>query len=1004
MKTKLYSILLAAMMLSVVSFLPAGQAGAANNTLQSTDDDAEVRYANNAKRLPNQENQRRLRETEAWKNFRASHGNWYVEFNEITAMPHRAAGNPIATFGTSPEARALNFIGTNLNAFNVPMTDLKLMRVYIDAKSELVDYYQTYQDLKVIGSHIPIRMRSDHKVVMFGIETFDNISVNIFPTISAQAIVQYAQNGITDNIVSTVVEPELKILPIIGNGGYTFHLVYELMVETEGNMPGKYFTWVDAHDGKVLYRQNQVHTFMPETPPPPPAITVTINGTVTHNPMQPTTVEGMPFQRVIINAVTNYTDANGVANTGDNVTVSASYSMRGTRARVFYDPTNQIASFNGILNPGNNTVSWNTNALDVEVAGFYQTNSIWSHMDANTPAGFTLMDGVMDVYVDVAGDCNAFYNGDINFYAAEIPSGCPAIALFNDVVFHEYGHGINYRFYQYYTGNPNYFQNGALGEGYSDLWGLTLTDYPILAEGWNGTPNSNIRRYDINPKIYPQDLVGQVHADGEIICGAFWDTYQNLGNLQLMIDIWIGSQSYISMAANGQEGQLYRDILLDALLWDDINNGGDGDITNGTPNDADICNGFGQHGITLISNISVSHSPVLASTENIPVTIDVTLSGTNTYLGDVFIYYKINMNPAWNPVVMTNTGGNNYSGDIPGQLSGTLISYYVGAEDNLCGYLSSIKPAGANLSNPNIPYFVLVDYNLMETEDFDGNSFSGSWTYGLPGDDATTGMWELNMPEASIGTGGDTVQPGVQHTPGGVLCALTENGPFGGSIGQNDVDGGLTTLETPTLDLAQYDNPAITYYRWYINDPPGGANPGNDWLIIHLSNDGGSNWTAVETTNVSDKSWRRFAFRVSDYVTPTGNMKIRFYASDSLLIGQGLPFDGGSIVEFALDDIQIWDSGPLGVDENTAGGFELNVYPNPAKDYIKVEFNLTEQSEVSLQITNYLGEVVYKERLGNQLPGAITLQISAEALSSGTYFLNFIAGDESRMERITILK
>ena len=74
--------------------------------------------------------------------------------------------------------------------------------------------------------------------------------------------------------------------------------------------------------------------------------------------------------------------------------------------------------------------------------------------------------------------------------------------------------------------------NGALNEGTADIWALSLTEYPVLGEGWyTNDPNSNVREYDSTTKVYPQDLVGEVHADGEIICGVFWKTYENLGSM-----------------------------------------------------------------------------------------------------------------------------------------------------------------------------------------------------------------------------------------------------------------------------------------------------------------------------------------------------------------------------------------------------------------------------------------------------------------------------------------
>ena len=99
--------------------------------------------------------------------------------------------------------------------------------------------------------------------------------------------------------------------------------------------------------------------------------------------------------------------------------------------------------------------------------------------------------------------------------------------LVSDVVFHEYGHGINDQFYASQGGS---FINGGINEGYADFWAISLTDNPVLGAGcYMENEDFFIRRYDVDPKVYPQDLVGQVHADGEIICGARYDTHLLMG-------------------------------------------------------------------------------------------------------------------------------------------------------------------------------------------------------------------------------------------------------------------------------------------------------------------------------------------------------------------------------------------------------------------------------------------------------------------------------------------
>ena len=149
-------------------------------------------------------------------------------------------------------------------------------------------------------------------------------------------------------------------------------------------------------------------------------------------------------------------------------------------------------------------------------------------------------------------------------------------------------------------------QNGGLNEGYADIWALSLTTSPILGIGfYDNDPTGFVRRYDQDRKVYPQDLVGEVHADGEIIAGAFWDLYLNLGSMTQMLDLFKYVYDSGVDGPDGDEGSIYTDILLEVLYADD----NDGDLSNGTPNDNDIIDAFNQHGITLLSNAVISHNP-----------------------------------------------------------------------------------------------------------------------------------------------------------------------------------------------------------------------------------------------------------------------------------------------------------------------------------------------------------------------------------------------------------
>jgi hypothetical protein len=169
------------------------------------------------------------------------------------------------------------------------------------------------------------------------------------------------------------------------------------------------------------------------------------------------------------------------------------------------------------------------------------------------------------------------------------------------------------------------------------------------------------------------------------------------------------------------------------------------------------------------------------------------------------------------------------------------------------------------------------------------------WTVGAPDDTATTGIWRQVDP---VGT---AAQPEDDHTPGtGVMCFVTGQGQPGGGLGDNDIDGGKTTLFSPVLDLASYEDPHVGYWRWYSNNT--GASPEEDVFTVDISSDGGTDWINVEVVGPSGAEvsggWFFHYFRVADRVPPTSEIMLRFVAAD---------LGSGSLVEAAVDDMVVID-------------------------------------------------------------------------------------------------
>jgi len=150
------------------------------------------------------------------------------------------------------------------------------------------------------------------------------------------------------------------------------------------------------------------------------------------------------------------------------------------------------------------------------------------------------------------------YGGDNSFFRdtkADITLGKGGVDDAEDaeVIVHEYGHSVQD---SQVPGFGTNLESGAIGEGFSDYLAVAVTSWATgvptktpeaCVADWDSTPYTTdvphcLRRLD-GTKVYPADVEGEVHADGEIWSRALWDIRGSLGDAKattLIVDAQFG--------------------------------------------------------------------------------------------------------------------------------------------------------------------------------------------------------------------------------------------------------------------------------------------------------------------------------------------------------------------------------------------------------------------------------------------------------------------------------
>lgn len=222
------------------------------------------------------------------------------------------------------------------------------------------------------------------------------------------------------------------------------------------------------------------------------------------------------------------------------------------------------------------------------------------------------------------------------------------------------------------------------------------------------------------------------------------------------------------------------------------------------------------------------------------------------------------------------------------------------------------------------------------------------------------------------------------------LLAFTRGGTTGGAhvYQSTSADTDPTTTSTGNFTSIQGDLGsnipvyAIVYDQTDVNNIIIGTEYG-----IMTTDNGGTNWV-MDNTNIGIVPVYDLRIQTYDWSEGATNPN-RIYAGTN---GRGI-WSTGTLVT-----VRPWD------DPTAVTGFEtnLNVFPNPLKDQGSLNFELAENNDVYIQIFDLTGNLIYSISKANMSLGAHTLTFDATEFASGTYLVDFRAGDQHDVSKFIV--
>lgn len=735
-----------------------------------------------------------------------------AEWDERTETPLRIYGRPIPLVDAdAPQSRvvegARRYLQTLSPLAGVPAAQLPLASANRVGNVWYLRFDRvTAEGLPVEGAAAEVRIR-DGAITLVKLDTHPDANGVTGPVSVDAAAARYLALADFES-ASVASGPTLVVLPVARPDRFDYRLAWRVVVDTQDPV-GRWLTHIDAANGELLRRENQIAFFSAE-----------VQGEVEPRTIGDT-MEAQPMPYLSVEMDGETVNASGGGKLEVQTAGDATAALYGIYTNVNNSAGSDGEGVFGLSESDPSILLTDQMASQAEIAAYRHTETVKDWWRQAAP-DLDWVNQQLTVNVNLSGSCNAYWNGSTtNFYRAG--GGCNNVARIGDVVYHEFGHGFHQNILE--SGSIN----GSIGEGSADYIAASITQDPIMAPGFF-TDGGHIRNAD-NDKVYPDDLQGEVHADGEIWVGTMWDL---MSVLQNRYGEEKGRQRADRIFADIlRSGPGFGDLYAEALLADDNDN----DLGNGTPHACEIDEVFSQRGLSSTGDpgtpsfIAIDHTGVIspaaadAATE-LTIGIDTGVSPCAVDEPDTLTVWWRNDDGAFNELSVDPA---ETVTQLPAQPDGTVVEYYVEAT---AGDVTSSNPP---VVPSNVHRFYVGDLDVVFDDDFETDS---GWTHGA---DAGSDDWQRGTPRGRV------------EDP---AAAFSGTQAWGNDLGWNGTNGAYEAnvtswLESPEIDCTDCEGARLQFRRWLSLDDAVARILVNDTVVWDSQNRFDSHWEFVDV-DISD--------------------------------------------------------------------------------------------------------------------------------------------------------